>query len=210
MGILKLDNPTALRRIDLNHEDWDDPIPVQDDVRRELDMEVLDTPDNPEEDAAMTGSHSNKRRRTPTTAGSLGTWQLIRDDQQLPPPLGPLRVVSSSKKSRATNQYTVHLLTQEGKAVGCGWEPPSTKALDLLKTSSTNLTLTPSATGASSDTHTQRSGTPRSSRPRALSEGSLSSLSSGSDTLGSVDTESEMEKTNGAALSQQQILLPAT
>ena len=79
----------------------------------------------------MTGSHSNKRRRTPTTAGSLGTWQLIRDDQQLPPPLGPLRVVSSSKKSRATNQYTVHLLTQEGKAVGCGWEPPSTKALDL-------------------------------------------------------------------------------
>ena len=130
MGILKLDNPTALRRIDLNHEDWDDPTPGQDDVRRELDMEVLDTPDHPVEDAAMTGSHS-KRRRTPTTAGSLGTWQLIRDDQQLPPPLGPLRVVSSSKKSRATNQYTVHLLTQEGKAVGCGWEPPSTKALDL-------------------------------------------------------------------------------
>ena len=79
----------------------------------------------------MTGSHSNKRRRTPTTAGSLGTWQLIWDDQQLPPPLGPLRVVSPSKKSRATNQYSVHLLTQEGKAVGCGWEPPSTKALDL-------------------------------------------------------------------------------
>ena len=71
MCILKLDNPTALRRIDLNHEDWDDPIPVQDDVRRELDMEVLDTPDHPREDAAMTGSHSNKRRRT---AGSLGTW----------------------------------------------------------------------------------------------------------------------------------------
>ena len=32
MGILKLDNPAALRRIDLNHEDWDDPIPVQDGV----------------------------------------------------------------------------------------------------------------------------------------------------------------------------------
>ena len=71
-----------------------------------------------------------------------------------PPPLGPLRVMSSSKKSRATNQYTVHLLTQEGKAVGCGWEPPSTKALDL----------------SPEDFRTQRSGMPRSSGPRAPSQ----------------------------------------
>ena len=50
----------------------------------------------------------------------------------------------------------------------------------------------------------------RSSRPRAPSQKGLSSLSSGSETLDSVDTESDMEKINGAALSQQQILLPAT
>ena len=160
----------------------------------------------------MTGSHSNKRRRTPTTAGSLGTWQLIWDDQQLPPPLGPLRVVSPSKKSRATNQYSVHLLTQEGKAVGCGWEPPSTKALDLSPEDFINEL----------DSYAQCNRCfKRYSYPKewhaeviqtqgALSEGSLSSLSSGSDTLDSVDTESDMEKTNGAALSQQQILLPAT
>ena len=77
-----------------------------------------------------------------------------------------------------------------------------------LKTSATNWILTPSATGASSDAHTQSM--PRSSRPRAPSQKGLSSLSSGSDTLDSVDTESDMEKIYGAALSQQQILLPAT
>ena len=114
--------------------------------------------------------------------------------------------MSSSKKARATNQYTVHLLTQEGKAVGCGWEPPSTKALDL----------SPEDFRKELDSYAQEYSYPKEWHAKvirtqgALSEGSLSSLSSGSDTLDLVDTESDMEKINGAALSQQQILLLAT
>ena len=87
--------------------------------------------------------------------------------------------MSSSKKSRATNQYTVHLLTQEGKAVGCGWEPPSTKALDL----------SPEDFRKELDSYAQEYSYPKEWHAKvirtqgALSEGSLSSLSSGSDTL---------------------------
>ena len=47
------------------------------------------------------------------------------------PPLGPLRVVSASRPVRSSGRYTIHLLTTEGKAIGCGWQPNSSKALDL-------------------------------------------------------------------------------
>ena len=177
MGILKLDNPTVLRRIDLNHEDWDDPTPGQDDVRRELDMEVLDTPDHPVEDAAMTGSHPNKRRRTPTTARSLETWQLIRDDQELHP-------------------HWVH----------CGWCHPRRNLGQRISIPCTSLPRKGKPWDVVGNHHQRRHWTchhsyaqcnrcfKRYSYPKewhaeviqtqgALSEGSLSSLSSGSDTL---------------------------
>ena len=47
------------------------------------------------------------------------------------PPLGPLRVVSASRPVRSSGLYTIHLLTTEGRASGCGWQPTPSKALDL-------------------------------------------------------------------------------
>ena len=45
--------------------------------------------------------------------------------------LGPLRVVSASRPVRSSGLYTIHLLTTEGRANGCGWQPTPSKALDL-------------------------------------------------------------------------------
>ena len=50
---------------------------------------------------------------------------------RLGPPNGPLRVVSSSRKSGPGGTYKIHLLTTENKAVGCGWQPSIDKAQDL-------------------------------------------------------------------------------
>ena len=130
MGILKLDNPQAERRIDLNHEDWDDVVDVEDEPRRQLNLDDLDTPmAEPSQMAEASEGTFKRRKHTPPSTGN-SSWSLISGGQELPPPLGPLRVVSASKK-KSSGQYTVHLFTQEGKAVGCGWEPPATKALDL-------------------------------------------------------------------------------
>ena len=50
---------------------------------------------------------------------------------RLGPPNGPLRVVSSSRKSGPGGTYKIHLLTTDNKAVGCGWQPSIDKAQDL-------------------------------------------------------------------------------
>ena len=50
---------------------------------------------------------------------------------KLGPPNGPLRVLSSSRKSGPGGTYKIHLLTTENKAVGCGWQPSIDKAQDL-------------------------------------------------------------------------------
>ena len=50
---------------------------------------------------------------------------------KLGPPNGPLRVVSSSRKSGPGGTYKIHLLTTENKAVGRGWQPSIDKAQDL-------------------------------------------------------------------------------
>ena len=130
MGILKLDNPQAERRVDLNHEDWDDPVDVEAETRRRLDLDDAHTPLAEPSHMAQASEGSFKRRKhTLPSTGNSG-WSLISGGQELPPPLGPLRVVAASKK-KSSGQFTVRLLKQEGKAIGCGWEPPTTKALDL-------------------------------------------------------------------------------
>ena len=50
---------------------------------------------------------------------------------KLGPPNGPLRVVSSSRKSGPGGTFKIHLLTTENKGVGCGWQPSINKAQDL-------------------------------------------------------------------------------
>ena len=50
---------------------------------------------------------------------------------KLGPPNGPLRVVTSSRKSGPGGTYKIHLLTTENKAVCCGWQPSIDKAQDL-------------------------------------------------------------------------------
>eukprot|EP00435_Cladocopium_sp_Y103_P060109 s690_g21.t2 len=123
MGILKLDEPNQARRIDLNHEDWDDP-DMEMPLARALNLDTIDLV----QEGAQPPEPKLKKRRSPL---SVGSWEAISEGRPLPPPLGPLRVVAATKKARGSQTFKVHLLTQEGRAIGCGWEPPATKALDL-------------------------------------------------------------------------------
>ena len=103
MGILKLDNPQAERRIDLNHEDWDDVVDVEDEPRRQLNLDDLDTPmAEPSHLADASEGTFKRRKHTPPSTGN-SSWSLISGGQELPPPLGPLRVVSASNKSPPVN-----------------------------------------------------------------------------------------------------------
>ena len=63
MGILKLDNPQAERRIDLNHEDWDDVVDVEDEPRRQLNLDDLDTPMAESSHLADASEGTFKRRK---------------------------------------------------------------------------------------------------------------------------------------------------
>ena len=161
MGILKLDNPQAERRIDLNHEDWADVVDVEDETRRQLNLDALETPiAEPSHLAEASDGPFKRRKHTPPSTGN-SSWSLISGGQELPPPLGPLRVVSASKK-KSSGQYTVHLLTQEGKAVGCGWEHRQPRPWTFPhRISLMTWTLMLSATGASRSTPSRENGVMR-------------------------------------------------
>eukprot|EP00435_Cladocopium_sp_Y103_P012186 s591_g3.t1 len=103
MGILKLDERNEARRIDLNHEDWDDP-QVEMPLARALDLD----PAGLDKDNAQPPEPKLKKRRSPLSAGR---WEAVSEGRPLPPPLGIVRVVAASKKARGSQTFTVHLLT---------------------------------------------------------------------------------------------------
>eukprot|EP00435_Cladocopium_sp_Y103_P020490 s1944_g5.t1 len=196
MGILKLDEPNQARRIDLNHEDWDDP-EVEMPLARALDLDPIDL----DKEAAQPPEAKLKKWRSPL---SVGSWEAISEGRPLPPPLGPLRVVAATKKARGSQTFTVHLLTQEGRAIGCGWEPPATKALDLDPKDFINEYDSYAQCNRCFKNHTFPEDWHQEAveLQQVVSDDSIS-LSSGSDTVDSEDTESDKEKTPGDVLSQK-------
>ena len=106
-------------------------------------------------------------------------------------------MVATSKKSRATS-LTFHFLIEDRKqSGGLRLEPPSSKALDLTPDSYIQCGRCFKKYTYPKDGHYETIQT-----DGAASSGSISSLSSGSETMDSVDTESDNEKTLGSALSQ--------
>ena len=114
--------------IDLDHKDWD--------------TEILELDPSPPRDSPdKSGSPPLKSRRqalaekqAASPDSSTGSWQKLSWSPGLPeatPRGGSLRVVSASKVNRSTGLMNIHLLNQDGKAVGCGWQPSASKALDL-------------------------------------------------------------------------------
>ena len=114
--------------IDLDHKDWD--------------TEILELDPSPPRDSPdKSGSPPLKSRRqalaekqAASPDSSTGSWQKLSWSPGLPESTsrgGSLRVVSASKVNRSTGLMNIHLLNQDGKAVGCGWQPSASKALDL-------------------------------------------------------------------------------
>ena len=114
--------------IDLDHKDWD--------------TEILELDPSPPRDSPdKSGSPPLKSRRqalaekqAASPDSSTGSWQKLSWSPGLPESTSrgdSLRVVSASKVNRSTGLMNIHLLNQDGKAVGCGWQPSASKALDL-------------------------------------------------------------------------------
>ena len=118
-------------REDLDHPDWEDQVEQVEDL------------DEPAPLARESPQSTSPRKSTP---GSEGSWEqvgsLLPDPpsgtgfvkRQLfkAPAHGGLRVIVSTAKTSGTGQYRLHLINQEGVAVGCGWRPKSSNIEDIL------------------------------------------------------------------------------
>ena len=139
--------------VDLSHPEWQDVVPIENEDPSSLESTPkrakIDSPDSKgDSDWAKISMSSAeqaanqalgqqepqlrfRRRGIDNADEGPGPGLHMEHRVDLEPPLGPLRVVSATKPVRASGLYTIHLLTTEGRAIGFGWQPTSTKALDL-------------------------------------------------------------------------------
>lgn len=140
---------------------------------------------------------------SPLTGGSnksgQSSWQLVDHPPPTPKELfpaqdHPLRIVVSKCRSFQHISYRIHLLTDDGVAVGCGWRPKSGKVEDLRQDDFIReKDIYGKCTRCFKNHSLPSSWTDDPSKLAEAPADSDSSLSSGSDTDDSVDTESENE-----------------
>ena len=150
LGKLDLTGAKAVP-IDLDHKDWD--------------TEILELDPSPPRDSPdKSGSPPLKSRRqalaekqVASPDSSTGSWQKISWSLGLPETTSQrvsLRVVSASKVNRSTGFMNIHLLNQDGKAVGRWVVAGNLQRQKLLtltrKTTGTNPTNMPNVPGVSS------------------------------------------------------------
>lgn len=136
-------NPGKEVRADFSHEDWDDkPEPVEwasphgsgsfQLISDEEQAGGLPT----ESQSGGSEPPSIPRQVEPTKAANPPVKALFDDvpADEVPPPLGPLVVVASIRKTGNPPKRKLHLLDREGKAVGCGWTPDLAKISGMTKT----------------------------------------------------------------------------
>eukprot|EP00438_Fugacium_kawagutii_P009017 Skav202952 [mRNA] locus=scaffold2274:60:872:+ [translate_table: standard] len=179
------------RREDLNHPDWDDTKTKV--MNLEEDEEDLDG-----EGASGPGGQVGVSPSTGPDSASSKEWQKVT------PPVAPrvlfedddtsLRIVYSDCRSFQLTTYRIHLLNDEGQAVGCGWRPKSGKVQDLKKEDFIReRDLYGKCVRCFKNHSLPMSWTLDTDSILDAPGDSDSSVSSGSDTDDSVDTESENE-----------------
>eukprot|EP00435_Cladocopium_sp_Y103_P059424 s598_g21.t1 len=176
-------DPGKERREDLNHPDWNDPAPVE-------------IPDGEAPDEHPPGAYD-----TPES-GRSSRWSLVDPPVEHPSPteLFPdlsqhdLRVVVTVAKATAVGLYRIHLLTDEGVAVGCGWRP---KAGAITELTHLDFSREPKAYGKCTRCFKGHSFPATwTQEEEVVADAHLDSSSdpdTGSDTDDSVDTGSEQE-----------------
>ena len=206
-------------REDLSHEDWDDkpgPPAQESPVRSAGSFQLVSEDEQTEKQTEGPDSGKSKpstgtsRAEEPAHSESLRQklFQVVPADEVLPP-VGPLIVVASLRKTGNPPKRKLHLLDREGRAVGCGWSPDLTKISGMGK----------------EDYETEVEELVQCSRcflrftlpnewafdiPRdpAVAVDSDSSVFVGSLTDSSVDTASECDKVTLPSLERESALLP--
>jgi hypothetical protein len=175
-------------RVDLNHPEWNDTCPAPKKPRRSSTPVSGDGVPNLTiiESAAMVPDSDDE---------DLQVIQAPRGDRvpidEVKPPLGPL--IPGIRRQKISNVHIMHLFSQQGKAIGCGWqgidkcEPINGEdyrtqpaQYPLCKLCSRMYCLPPAWTSINGE-------------PQADLDSASSSLSSGSLTDEEADTDSDRE-----------------
>jgi hypothetical protein len=112
-------------REDLNHPDWQDPQPQLNKKRRSKESQdspgtsVGDSVPNSPEQASVTVSRLDSDDDDRWSLAKSTTTVIQTPSDQVPPPIGPLVLGSRIKTNRG--QRILHLFSQQGKGIGCGW-----------------------------------------------------------------------------------------
>ena len=129
-------------REDLSHEDWDDKHGPSDHGSpvKSGSFHLVSEDENTEQQSD--GPGSGKSKPSTRTARSVepphedlprrNMFQVVPSDEVLPP-VGPLIVVASLRKTGNPPKRKLHLFDREGRAVGCGWSPDLSKISSMGK-----------------------------------------------------------------------------
>ena len=122
--------PGRERREDLNHPDWADPLPPPA-------VDITDA--GPDGRRGQTEREGETSPTVPSgSAPSTRSWSLVEKGPEDTPvkakdlfpttPDLPLRVAAAVKRTGNAGQSRIHLLNDEGTAVGCGWRPAASRS----------------------------------------------------------------------------------
>ena len=102
-------------------------------VQSDTETGLLESEGGP--NSASTQHTSGSRRTRATTKSSELLRPLFQEifADEVAPPVGPLVVVASLRKTGNPPKRKLHLLDRDGRAVGCGWSPDLTKVSSMTK-----------------------------------------------------------------------------
>ena len=126
----------------LSHEDWDDKHGPSDHGSPVKSGSFHLVSEDETTEQQSDGLGSGKSKPSARTARSVepphedlprrNMFQVVPSDEVLPP-VGPLIVVASLRKTGNPPKRKLHLLDREGRAVGCGWSPDLSKISSMGK-----------------------------------------------------------------------------
>ena len=129
-------------REDLSHEDWDDKSAPSDHGSpvKSGSFHLVSEDEHTEKQSEAPDSGKSKpstgmaRSEVPSSSDlpRQKLFQVVPADEVLPP-VGPLIVVASLRKTGNPPKRKLHLLDREGRAVGCGWSPDLSKISSMGK-----------------------------------------------------------------------------
>ena len=138
--------PGRMVREDLAHPDWDDkPLDKPGDTESVVDSNGFELVQSDAETGLIESEggpnsastqHTSSSRRTRAAAKSAELLRPLFQEifaDEVAPPVGPLIVVASLRKTGNPPKRKLHLLDRDGRAVGCGWSPDLTKVSSMTK-----------------------------------------------------------------------------